>query len=277
MQIKDPKFFGIHAKPTGFFKKFLAMIPFLLLLFGYMFASHLRHQENPQDKIMPSIKQMKEAIILYGFTEDVRSGKFLLLEDTKISLIRLGVGIGLAGLVGLFLGINMGIFGGFSSLGYPFMTFFSIIPPLAILPILFIAFGVDEFAKITLIFIGTFPLITRAIYEFVIKIPKEQITKALTLGASQLQVVYQVLLPQVMPRLIDNLRLSFGAGWLFLIAAEAVVASQGLGYRIFLVRRYMAMDVIIPYTLWITFLGFFIDFCLRKFVSWKYPWYIETK
>ena len=73
-----------------------------------------------------------------------------------------------------------------------------------------------------------------------------------------------------MPRLIDNLRLSFGAGWLFLIAAEAVVASQGLGYRIFLVRRYMAMDVIIPYTLWITFLGFSIDFILRKFVDWKY-------
>lgn len=277
MQIREPKFFGIHARPEGAFKKFLALIPFVLLVVIYMGASHIRHQENPQDKIMPTVTQMKDAVKRYAFTEDVRSGKYLLWEDTKTSLTRLLTGIGIAGLAGLLLGLNMGIFGGLKALGSPFMTFFSIIPPLAVLPILFIAFGVDEFAKITLIFIGTFPLIARSIFQFVTKIPREQITKALTLGASQLQIVYQVLLPQIMPRLIDNVRLSFGAGWLFLIAAEAVVASEGLGYRIFLVRRYMAMDVIIPYTFWITFLGFSIDYFLRKIVERKYPWYVETK
>ena len=266
MQIKEPKFFGIHAKPQGWFKKSLAIIPFLLLIMAYITASHIRHQENPQDKIMPTVTQMKEAVVRYAFVEDMRSGKYLLLEDTKASLTRLLSGIGIAGFVGLLLGLNMGIFGGLKALGSSFMTFISIVPPLAVLPILFIVFGVDEFAKITLIFIGTFPLIARSIFQFVTKIPREQITKALTLGASQLQVVYQVLLPQIMPRLIDNIRLSFGAGWLFLIAAEAVVASQGLGYRIFLVRRYMAMDVIIPYTFWITFLGFTIDYILRKII-----------
>jgi NitT/TauT family transport system permease protein len=59
-------------------------------------------------------------------------------------------------------------------------------------------------------------------------------------------VVYRVILPQVMPRLLDAVRISLGAAWLFLIAAEAIASTDGLGYRIFLVRRYLAMDVIIP-------------------------------
>ena len=54
-------------------------------------------------------------------------------------------------------------------------------------------------------------------------------------------------MPQVLPQLIDTVRLALGAAWLFLIAAEAIASTEGLGYRIFLVRRYLAMDVILPY------------------------------
>jgi len=68
-------------------------------------------------------------------------------------------------------------------------------------------------------------------------------------------------------------RLSLGGGWLFLIAAEAIASTDGLGYRIFLVRRYLAMDVIIPYVLWITLLGFTIDWSLRRIVRSRYRWY----
>ena len=105
---------------------------------------------------------------------------------------------------------------------------------------------------------------------------REQITKALTLGASQLALVYRIVLPQVLPRLIDALRLSLGAAWLFLIAAEAIAATDGLGYRIFLVRRYLAMDVILPYVFWITLLGFAMDWGLRMLVRWRFRWYLES-
>ena len=63
----------------------------------------------------------------------------------------------------------------------------------------------------------------------------------------------------MMPRLIDSVRLSLGAAWLYLIAAEAIAAESGLGYRIFLMRRYLAMDVILPYVAWITLLAFLLD------------------
>jgi len=82
-----------------------------------------------------------------------------------------------------------------------------------------------------------------------------------------------VILPQVLPRLIDAVRLSLGAAWLFLIAAEAIAATEGLGYRIFLVRRYMAMDVILPYVVWITLLAYLTDLALRLLSRGAFPWY----
>jgi NitT/TauT family transport system permease protein len=151
------------------------------------------------------------------------------------------------------------------------------VPPLAILPILFIIFGVDETGKIALIFLGSVWFISRDIFEYVSAIPKEQIVKALTFNASVFGLVRRVILPQVMPRLIDALRLTLGAAWLFLIAAEAIASTDGLGYRIFLVRRYLAMDIIIPYVAVITLTGFILDFSLKSLLHYKYPWYVARK
>jgi len=171
----------------------------------------------------------------------------------------------------------MGLLPGIRGLTGSFVTFLSNVPPLAILPILFISFGVGEVGKIMLIFLGTFPLITRDIYLSVKKIPREMIVKALTLGASQFGVVYRVIYPLIVPKLIDTVRLSLGAAWLFLIASEAIASQDGLGYRIFLVRRYLSMDIIIFYVAWVTFIAYGFDFILKKWVTLRYPWYNPTK
>lgn len=275
--IKVPKFFGLHAEPPQTISWIVALLPFVLLIALYLVASHIRLEKNPQDKLLPSIPKMTEAIERMAFTQDKRTGEYLMVKDTLSSLKRIGTGITLAAISGLLVGLNMGLFPGMRSILLAFITFISIIPPLAILPILLIVFGVDELAKIMLIFIGTFPMITRDIYIAVQKTPMEQITKALTLGASQLKVVYRVILPQIMPRLFDTVRLSLGSAWLFLIAAEAIASTDGLGYRIFLVRRYLDMAVIIPYVVWITFIGAVMDWLLRKLITMKYSWYLVSK
>ena len=102
--------------------------------------------------------------------------------------------------------------------------------------------------------------------------PGELIIKAETLGASTWQIILRVVLPQFFPRLADSLRLSLGPAWLFLISAEAIAAQDGLGYRIFLMRRYLAMDVILPYVAWITLLAFLMDWLLRLFNRRCFPW-----
>ncbi|MGB8145483.1 MAG: ABC transporter permease subunit, partial [Chromatiaceae bacterium] len=105
------------------------------------------------------------------------------------------------------------------------------------------------------------------------ELPREQLIKAQTLAGNSWQIILRVILPQVLPRLIDAVRLSLGAAWLFLIAAEAIAATEGLGYRIFLVRRYLAMDVILPYVAWITLLAYVTDFGLKQASRRLFPWY----
>jgi NitT/TauT family transport system permease protein len=140
------------------------------------------------------------------------------------------------------------------------------------LPILFIVVGLGELAKVTLIIVGVAPIIVRDLAMRTAELPSEQIIKAQTLGASTWQLVVRVVLPQMWPRLIDALRLSLGSAWLFLIAAEAIASTEGLGYRIFLVRRYLAMDVILPYVAWITLLAFMMDWLLRIVRARGFAW-----
>ena len=134
----------------------------------------------------------------------------------------------------------------------------------------FIAFGLGETAKVALIVIGIAPFMIRDIAAHTAALPREQIIKAQTLGASTWQLALRVVLPQAMPRLIQAVRLSLGPAWVFLISAEAIAADIGLGYRIFLVRRYLAMDVILPYVAWIAILaaigilGAFLAWALRS-------------
>jgi len=266
-------FFGLHADPPKGMRIILAVLPFIILIAVYLVASNIRHTQNPQDKLLPTVSKIGNTVKKVAFTPDKRTGDYLLWKDTFHSLKRLVTGISISALAGFILGLNMGLLPGIRGLFLIFITFIANVPPLAILPILFISFGVDELGKVVLIILGTFPLITRDIYLAVKKIPREMIVKALTLGASQPGVLYRVVYPQVMPRLIETIRLSLGAAWLFLIASEAIASQNGLGYRIFLVRRYLSMDVIILYVGWITLIAYVADLLLRKWVAMRYPWY----
>jgi len=268
---------GLHAKPSKPVIWLLASIPVVIIIIIYLVASDIRHAENASDKLLPGVSQMVSAMSQMAFEEDRRTGDILLWKDTYASLKRLLIGIVVAAMLGLMLGLHLALFPIVRAIFGFTLTFVSMVPPLAILPILFIVVGIDELAKVTLIVLGVFPMIARDILMATQKIPKEQITKALTLGASHLGVAYRIILPQIFPRLIESVRLSLGAGWLFLIAAEAIAATEGLGYRIFLVRRYLSMDIIIPYVIWITIIGFTIDFLLRLWIRKRYKWYDPTK
>jgi NitT/TauT family transport system permease protein len=273
MKTRIPLFRGLHAVPPYWLNIALALLPFLLFLAVYLVAAEVRHEENPQDKLLPTLGKIVRAVEKVALVPDGRSGEILLWQDTAASLKRLVLGVAVADFIGFFLGLNMGLLPGIRGLSLPFLTFIANIPPLAILPILFITFGVDQLGKVMLIILGTFPLIARDIYLETAKIPTNVVVKALTLGASEFGVIYRVVMPQILPRLVDTVRLVLGAAWLFLIASEAIASQDGLGYRIFLVRRYLSMDIIIVYVLWITLLAYGFDFFLRLVVRWLFPWY----
>lgn len=263
----------INRHPSKPLKLFLGLLPFVILLFVYIGASQQRLAENPNDKLLPGIDKMVTSIDRLAFEPSKRSGEYLFWQDTSSSLKRLSMGVAISALVGLFIGLLNGAIPLIRANVSPLVTAISLVPPMAILPILFIVFGLGEISKVVLIVIGIAPFIVRDMQARTLEIPAEQIIKAQTLMANSWQILLRVLLPQILPRLLDSVRLSLGAAWLFLIAAEAIAATDGLGYRIFLVRRYLSMDVILPYVLWIALLAFFIDWILRFTSRRLFPWY----
>ncbi|MFK8252727.1 ABC transporter permease [Ancylobacter terrae] len=262
----------INYPPARGTRVILGLLPFVLLVLVYVLASNARLAELPNDKLMPSFAAMWKAMVRLATQVDMATGERLLWWDTGLSLARLGMGLGISALVGLVVGILVGFIPHLRAAFEPFLAVLSLIPPLAVLPILFIIFGLGEVSKIVLIVFGIAPFLIRDVALRVGDIPREQIVKAQTLGASTWDMIAWVVLPQVLPRLIDSVRLSLGAAWLFVIAAEAIVSEGGLGYRIFLVRRYLAMDVILPYVAWITLLAFLMDLALRQIGRSAFPW-----
>jgi NitT/TauT family transport system permease protein len=250
----------------------LGVLPFIILVFAYLVGSHVRLADNPNDKLLPTPSTLASTLHSYAAEEDVRSGDVLFWLDTEASLERIAIALALSASIGLALGLAIGAVPLVRATLLPFVSALAMIPPLAILPILFIVLGLGETAKIALITIGVAPCIVRDLSMRASELPAEQLIKAQTLGASSWQLVTRVILPQMWPRLIDTLRLNLGAAWLFLIAAEAIASTEGLGYRIFLVRRYMAMDVILPYVVWITLLAFVMDWGLKVLRSRAFSW-----
>jgi NitT/TauT family transport system permease protein len=250
----------------------LGLLPFIALLAVYVIASQLRLAENPDDKLLPSFASMGQTVLDYAFTEDQRTGRYLWWADTWASLKRIGSALIISAAAALLLAMAIGVVPRIRALLSPLLSTVAMIPPLAMLPILFIVLGLEEAAKIALIVIGVLPVVARDLALRITELPQEQLVKAQTLGASTWQVALRVVLPQTLPRLIDALRLSMGAAWLFLIAAEAIASTEGLGYRIFLVRRYLAMDVILPYVAWITLLAVISDWLLRRLRARAFAW-----
>lgn len=262
----------INRRPSRGAEIFLLCLPFVLLVAAYVIGSAVRLEANPADKLLPSPAQLWAAIERMAFLPDPRTGAYLLWSDTAASLGRLGAGLGIATVVALTLGIVIGMLPYARSLLAPFVAFVSMVPPLALLPILFIVLGLGEAAKITLIVIGVTPIMVRDLALKTQEIPREMIVKAETLSASSWLIALRVVLPQVLPRLLTCLRLQLGPAFLFLIAAEAISADSGLGYRIFLVRRYLAMDVIFPYVAWITLIAVLADLGLDRLRRLVFPW-----
>lgn len=267
------KFFKINAKPGPVASILLSSALFVLTIVTYMWTSHVRHQENPQDKLVPTVSKMGEGFYRTAFEPD-RKGDYRLLVDTIATGKRFLISVALMS-IAVLMGLYMGVLPYVEKLLLRFVTFFDKIPALALLPILFIVFGLGEVSKLALIVIGVFPTIILDTYLRAKAVPKEQITKGLTLGASDFEVTYHIVLPQIVPGVLDTIRLNFKAIILFLIAGESLAATVGLGYRIFVVRRYMAMDIIIPYVIWMSLLAVAADLAVRRFVRWRYRWLEE--
>jgi NitT/TauT family transport system permease protein len=262
----------VNVRPNRRTSLLLGALPLLLIAVVYVFASASRHAANPSDKVLPTLGAMGTAMHRLLLEADPLSGQLIFWADTLASLERLGIALCICTLSALLVGMVLGVLPAARATFGGLVTMIAVIPPIALLPILFIVFGLGDTAKIALIVIGVTPFLVRDLADHVAALPQEQLIKAQTLGASSWQLALRVALPQAMPRLIAGLRLSLGPAWVYLISAEAIAADVGLGYRIFLVRRYLSMDIIIPYVAWISILAIVMDVALMQLSRRAFTW-----
>jgi NitT/TauT family transport system permease protein len=280
-------FLLINARPNRTWSMLLSWTLFAGGIGAYFYVSHARHHDNPEDRIMPTIGQMARGMYdaaMQPAEEDEAAAaphnfaeRFLgsmLWKDTKATARRFFYSMALL-IPAVLLGLHMGLFPYVGSFFLRFILFFDKIVALSLLPILFIAFGIDELAKVMLIVIGVAPTIILDTFNLVRGVPAEQTVKAFTLGAGDFDVAYRVVLKQVMPRVLNSIRLNLKSVMLFLFAGEMIASTDGLAYRIALLRRHMGMDVIIPYVLWVALLLFLVDLGMRLANRTLHPWFRE--
>jgi NitT/TauT family transport system permease protein len=279
----------VHARPHRSTSLLLSWILFCVGIGLYFYTSQKRHHDNPEDRVTPTVSQM-----LHGMTDaslkpaedddatlpdnaSLRQRFFasMLWKDTVATSRRFIYSILLL-IPAVILGLHMGLFPYVGVFFLRFVLFFDKIVALSVLPILFIVFGIDELSKIMLIVIGVTPTIILDTFNLTKGVPNEQIVKAFTLGANDFDVAYRVVMRQIAPRVLNSIRLNLKAVMLFLFAGEMIASTDGLAYRIALLRRHMGMDVIIPYVLWVALLLFLVDLAMRIANRKLHPWFQEA-
>ena len=278
--------FQIQARPGRHTTQILSMLLFALCIVLYLQTAVRRHHENPEDRVVPTFQQLSHGVHTV-LTEPAEEDDYvppdnashwelfrhsMLVRDTLASGKRFLIATALL-IPCVFLALHVGLFPYIGAGFLRFILFFDKIVALSLLPILFIAFGIDEASKIALIVIGVAPTMVLDVINMVKGVPQEQMVKAFTLGANNFDVAYRVILPQILPGIINSLRLNLKPMMLFLFAGEMIAASDGLAYRIAIMRRHMGMDIILPYVLWVALLLFLIDFALRLLNRRVHPWH----
>jgi NitT/TauT family transport system permease protein len=193
-------------------------------------------------------------------------------RDIVFSLYRVFAGFLLAAIVSIPLGILMGTFASIRSLLEPIVGIIRYMPAPAFIPLLILYFGIGEPPKILLIFIGTLFFNTLMVMDAVKFVPKDLIETTYTLGGKRWQVLLQVILPYVLPSVIDAARVNLAASWQLVIVSELIAAEEGLGRRISVAGRFLKTDEIFVGLIVIGTIGLAIDVLFRLLLRTTCRW-----
>jgi NitT/TauT family transport system permease protein len=187
-------------------------------------------------------------------------------HDVWASFYRIGLGFLVSAAIAIPLGIAIGSFRAIQAFFEPIIAAVRYMPASAFIPLLILWFGIANTEKVAVIYIGVFFPLTLMVADVSANVPKELLNIAYTLGASRWQVFRRVLLPASWPGVVDNLRIGMGWAWTYLIVAELVAASTGIGHVILTASRFLQTEHIIAGILTIGVLGLLTD----AFFRWLY-------
>ena len=184
-------------------------------------------------------------------------------SDIGISIWRVWFAFFLSVIVALPLGLLMSTYRAVGALLEPFIDFIRYLPVPALVPLLVIWFGVGETSKIAVLWVGTFFQLILLISEDMRRVPTEFIESGHTLGASNGQIMHHIIIPAALPNMVDNLRITLGWCWTYLIIAEIVAANSGIGHMIWSLRRFVKTPEVMAGIIAIGIIGLLTDQAFR--------------
>ena len=208
---------------------------------------------------------------LVEITRDGYRG-FTLAEHLGYSLFRVLAGFALGALVGIPLGYAMGLSNWFRGWFDPIVEFMRPVPPLALIPLVIIWFGIDESGKIFLLFLAALWIMTIAARAGVSGVTISKIHAAYSLGASKSQIMRHVIIPNSLPEIFTGARVAMGVCWGTVVAAELVAAEQGAGQMIVAASKFQLTDIVIMGIILIGIIGYGIDMLMRWAERILVPW-----
>ena len=230
---------------------------------------------NAIDRSVPTWR----SLFVDGFLRVIRPqglkrNEYWLAEDALATTGRLMFGLSVSVLASVILGVLMGSYTPIEAFFVPPLSFLAKIPPTAMLAVFFVLVGTDMKMYVTMIIFGTLPTLAQTVYQSArTDVPESLIYKAYTLGASHTELIWNVTFKQILPRLIDAVRLQIGPAMVLLVAAEWMVAGEGFGYRLRLFYQRTDMSVVYVYLLLLGVGGLLADYALISFRRWLCPWF----
>ncbi len=183
--------------------------------------------------------------------------------DIGVSVFRVWTAFLISAAMAIPLGIMMSSYRIVNGISEPVIDFIRYLPVPALVPLTIIWLGIGETSKITLLWMGTFFQLVLLIADDAKRVPREYVEIGLTVGARSREVLRHIVLPAMLPSMVDNLRITLGWCWTYLIIAEIVAADSGIGYVIWSARRYVKTPEVMAGILTIGVIGLATDQAIR--------------
>lgn len=221
---------------------------------------------------LPSIP---ETIELLPDVVDSESPERHIWDNTLVSLKRVVIGFALAVAIGIPIGVAAGCFPIVRNFFAPIVLFGRNIPIAALIPLVLALFGTDEIQKYMFIFVACVSFIIADTIDAVSEVAQRYVETALTLGASQMQIVFKVLVPLAMPMVFNSLRVLFGLAFGYIMLVEFMHEGDGaggLGFMLNIARRLSKTEYTVIIILTIPIVAYLIDQLLFIIQCWLFRW-----
>ena len=252
----------MRSSPSRLTRVLLIVAPWLLIL-ALWYAIRASGLVNPA--LVPA-----PHMVLAKFVELSRGR---LWEDIYMSTQRVFIGVALGVSLAVPVGFCLGWYRGLRSFMDPVINFFRALPPIALIPLVIVYFGIGEAAKTAILFYASFFAGVIVMYEGIAQISPIYIKVARTLGASDVEIFGKVIVPLTIPHILTAVRVALGVAWATLVASELIAAQQGLGALIQNASSFFQLDIIYVGIICIGVIALVMDLLLRlatrRLVAWQ--------